>query len=155
MSFPGAIRRMTAEDLDDVIALAAGLKHAPCWPREAYLAALNPLGAPRRSALVAVERPASPLTGFAVASVLVPQAELETIGVATAVQRQGIGRSLLASLIEELRAAAVSEFLLEVRASNGAALRLYRGLGWRETGRRPRYYSAPEEDAVLMSLDLG
>ena len=41
---------------------------------------------------------------------------------------------------------------LEVRPSNAAARTLYRSLGFRETGRRPRYYG--DEDALLMTLDL-
>ena len=48
----------------------------------------------------------------------------------------------------------VGEVLLEVRASNQRALDFYRSLGWEETGRRPRYYADPEEDAVLMGLKL-
>jgi ribosomal-protein-alanine N-acetyltransferase len=92
---------------------------------------------------------------FAVASLLAPQAELETIAVAQATQRRGIARKLLSALVGELSAAAAVEFLLEVRASNNPALALYRSLGWRKTGLRPRYYSDPEEDAVLMTLPLG
>jgi ribosomal-protein-alanine N-acetyltransferase len=41
---------------------------------------------------------------------------------------------------------------LEVRPSNATARTLYRSLGFRETGRRPRYYG--DEDALLMTLDL-
>jgi ribosomal protein S18 acetylase RimI-like enzyme len=48
----------------------------------------------------------------------------------------------------------VSELTLEVRASNRAALGFYRAQGFEETGRRPRYYADPEEDAVLMGLNL-
>jgi ribosomal-protein-alanine N-acetyltransferase len=44
--------------------------------------------------------------------------------------------------------------LLEVRASNEGARALYRGAGFTEDGLRRRYYSDPEEDAVLMSLNL-
>jgi [ribosomal protein S18]-alanine N-acetyltransferase len=43
---------------------------------------------------------------------------------------------------------------LEVRASNAAAIRLYRGAGFLETGNRRAYYRDPEEDAVLMSVTL-
>ena len=92
--------------------------------------------------------------GFAVACLLAPQAELESIAVAEAEQRRGIGRRLLLAMAEELRAAGVREVLLEVRASNQRARDFYRSLGWNETGRRPRYYADPEEDAVLMSLKL-
>ncbi len=43
--------------------------------------------------------------------------------------------------------------LLEVRASNAAALRLYESLGFQRVGLRRRYY-ADGEDAVLMTLAL-
>ncbi len=41
---------------------------------------------------------------------------------------------------------------LEVRPTNATARTLYASLGFRETGRRPRYYG--DEDALLMTLDL-
>ena len=44
---------------------------------------------------------------------------------------------------------------LEVRGGNGAAMELYRKLGFREVGRRPGYYAGGGEDAVLMDLALG
>jgi len=93
--------------------------------------------------------------GFAVASVVGPQAELETIAVAAGEQRRGVGRRLFLALLEELRRAEVREVLLEARASNHPALELYRALGFAATGRRPRYYDDPVEDAVLMELRLG
>ena len=44
--------------------------------------------------------------------------------------------------------------LLEVRASNRAAQSLYDYLGFREYGIRSGYYVNPNEDAVLMRLEL-
>jgi ribosomal-protein-alanine acetyltransferase len=149
------IRRMRATDLEQVMAIAASFKDAPQWPRAAYLSALDTDSTPRRIALVAEKPDGSAVAGFAVASFLPPQAELETIAVLAADQRRGIGRKLFFALVDELRAASASEFLLEVRASNQKALGFYRSLGWIEAGRRPRYYADPEEDAVLMSLALG
>ena len=43
---------------------------------------------------------------------------------------------------------------LEVRESNTAARTLYESLGFVQTGYRPRYYSQPEEAAVLMTAQL-
>jgi ribosomal-protein-alanine N-acetyltransferase len=43
---------------------------------------------------------------------------------------------------------------LEVRPSNHAALAFYRAQGFAVTGRRPRYYADPVEDAVLLALNL-
>ena len=71
-----------------------------------------------------------------------------------AAQRHGLARRLFAELAAELGWAKITEILLEVRASNDSALGLYRCLGFVETGRRPRYYQDPVEDAVLMRLRL-
>jgi ribosomal protein S18 acetylase RimI-like enzyme len=61
---------------------------------------------------------------------------------------------LFAALAAELALAGVTEVILEVRASNFPAVALYGTLGFTETGRRPRYYADPIEDAVLMTVTL-
>lgn len=48
----------------------------------------------------------------------------------------------------------VERILLEVRASNEPALRLYEGHGFHEVSRIPRYYHRPEEDALVMEYVL-
>jgi ribosomal-protein-alanine N-acetyltransferase len=146
------IRRMCEADLDQVIAIAASLRDVPHWPRAPYVSALDPGATPRRIALMAESPGEGAALGFAVVCLLPPQSELETIAVAAAEQRQGVGRKLISALREELEAAGVREVFLEVRASNQRAIGFYRSLGWNETGRRPRYYADPEEDAVLMNL---
>jgi ribosomal-protein-alanine acetyltransferase len=95
------------------------------------------------------------VVGFAIASLVTPQAELEMIAVASEAQRQGIARRLFVALTQELRLAGVTEIILEVRISNQSALSLYRQSGFRETGLRRGYYADPVEDAVLMSLSIG
>jgi ribosomal-protein-alanine N-acetyltransferase len=148
------IRPMRAADLDQVMEIAGSLNEAPRWLRAAYLNALDPDSTPRRIALVAEAPEAGFVCGFLVASLLPPQAELETIAVSAREQRRGVGRKLFFAIVDELKALGVREFMLEVRASNQRALGFYRALGWTETGRRKRYYADPEEDAVLMGLAL-
>lgn len=145
---------MRSGDIGAVSELAASLSDAPSWPAGVYLAALDPNRLPKRIVLVAETGDSAVLSGFAVASMVPPQAELESIAVRADQQRQGIGRMLLNELVNELAAAAVSEMLLEVRASNDVARDFYASSGWRQTGSRARYYSNPEDDAILMSLDL-
>jgi ribosomal-protein-alanine N-acetyltransferase len=145
-------RRMTPADLDRVMEVAESLKEAPHWPRTAFERALDPAAQPRRIALVA--EAVGAVAGFAVASLLPPEGELETIAVASKAQRQGLARRLFAELAAELVAVRIADVFLEVRASNQPALGLYRGLGFAETGRRVRYYHDPVEDAVLMRLRL-
>ena len=44
--------------------------------------------------------------------------------------------------------------VLEVRESNTAAIGLYTSMGFADAGRRKRFYRDPEEDAVIMVLDM-
>jgi len=148
------VRRMTSRDRSAVVAIAASLKDVPQWPQMFYLTAINHGSNPERIALIAEERDTGKIAAFAVASLLAPESELETIAVASEYQRRGIGGRLIAEILDKLKAANVLQFHLEVRESNHNALAFYRSRGWRETGRRPRYYAEPEEDAVLMTLDL-
>jgi ribosomal-protein-alanine N-acetyltransferase len=145
---------MVPADLERVIAIADSLKDAPRWRPEAYLAALDTTTSPPRIALVAELPRTGRIVGFAVACLVPPQAELETIAVAAETQRSGVARRIFAALIEELENAQASEILLELRVGNRPALALYRSLGFESTGGRPRYYADPVEDAVLMRLPL-
>jgi ribosomal-protein-alanine N-acetyltransferase len=148
------IRRMTAKDLPRVLEIAASTPELPRWPESAYANALNAESTPQGIALVAVDHQADRIQGFAVASILPPEAELESIGVTAENRRRGLARMLFDGLIEELRAAKVHEITLEVRASNHAALAFYRSAGFGQTGLRRLYYVDPIEDAVLMRLHL-
>lgn len=155
MNPPGvAVRRMTPADVDRVVEIAGTLESASDWPRRTYFELIDPSAALPRIALVAAESISGNVQGFAVASLVPPQSELESIAVDPAWQRRGVARRLFAALVEEIRAAQGTEVILEVRVSNSAALALYASLGFVQIGRRPRYYADPIEDAVLMSLPL-
>ena len=160
LSMPGSpvkqirVRAMTAEDVDPVIQIARETHHAPCWPRDAYEKALDASAKPRRVALVAEDDQSGRLVGFVIASLIAPEAELETAATVLAHQRRGVARELFSSLKSHLRRQGVREVVLEVRAGNKAAQGFYRYLGFSEQGRRPAYYAEPVEDAVLMRLGL-
>jgi ribosomal-protein-alanine N-acetyltransferase len=148
------IRPMTVADLDRVIEIAQSLKQAPQWPRMVYEAAVGGETTPKRIALVAQDASTGTVAGLAVASVTPPEAELETIVVATAFQRLGVARRLITALAAELLERGTSELLLEVRVSNRSAQTLYGSLGFLEAGWRPGYYAEPIEDALVMRLKL-
>lgn len=155
---PGAesvrIRPMAAADLAPVLALADTLPQAPHWPQSAWSTAIDPEATPRRIALVAEGLEPGSIQGFAVASLLPPQAELESIAVAPENQRHSLGRRLFRALAADLKAAGAVQLDLEVRASNYPALAFYQSLGFVKTDLRPSYYADPIEDAVLMRLPL-
>jgi len=149
------IRPMCAADVDEVLEIAARLTVAPHWPRSAYLRALDRELTPRRIALVATDPAGERVSGFVVAVLSPPEAELESIGVAADFQRGGVGRRLMDALASELGRAGIERLYLEVRRSNAAAAGFYRALGFVEAGVRAGYYTDPKEDAILMELRIG
>lgn len=148
------IRPFGQADLDAVFRMAEALNEAPHWPRERY-EELLPAGSSRpRVALVACDPLGPEVIGFVIASLVSPEAELESIAVAEHAQRRGIGRRLLGALVPELRQRGIQDLLLEVRSSNQPANRFYESENFKQTGVRPFYYADPKEDAVLMILHL-
>ena len=75
---------------------------------------------------------------------------ITTIAVRPEYRRRGHARALIGAALGAFPDA--SHVHLEVRPTNVEAIALYESLGFRETGRRPRYYG--DEDAVLMTLNL-
>ncbi len=148
------IRPVKTADMAEIIAIAELLPEAPHWSREHYGNALRVGTTVPRVALVAVDAQSREVVGFAIAGLIIPDAELETIAVAPVWQRKGIASRLLAALVDRLKAIGVLALHLEVRASNHPARRFYISQNFREAGVRPRYYTDPEEDAVLMSCQL-
>ncbi len=93
------------------------------------------------------------IEGFVLLQSIVPEAELFRLVVAPQFRRQGVGLLLLQSSLRHLHAMGAQTCFLEVRDSNKAAQALYERVGFRETGRRKKYYRAPVEDALLLQND--
>jgi len=96
------------------------------------------------------------LGGYAIVAYLYDEAHLLNLCVAPAVRREGAGRQLLRHLLAHAAHEGMEQGILEVRASNQAAIDLYQSEGFRVIGQRPGYYPAPEgrEDAIVMTFDL-
>jgi ribosomal-protein-alanine N-acetyltransferase len=81
------------------------------------------------------------------------EAFVQTMAVAPALQGRGLGARLLLELLDEAARRGQRRVLLEVRADNGAAQRLYERHGFRRTGVRRDYY-AGGVDAWVMERSL-
>jgi [ribosomal protein S18]-alanine N-acetyltransferase len=116
------------------------------WPKAAFV---RELAATHNHYLAA--RRAETLVGYGGISRLgrTPPFEYEvhTIGVDPAYQGRGIGRRLLAELLNFAGDAVVH---LEVRTDNAAAIGLYRSVGFTQVGLRRRYYRVSGADAYTM-----
>ena len=117
--------------------------------------ALFAADAQARIAIVAVEECDDAFThGFLVARCLPDEWEIENVIVEAESRRRGMGASLVRELLAAARSAGVLSVILEVRESNGPALRLYENIGFRLEGRRKNYYQDPVEDALLYRIEI-
>lgn len=92
--------------------------------------------------------------GYAGVKPVLDEGQIANIAVAPDRRGRGIGKTLLAALLDGARKAGLATVTLEVRPSNTAALALYRGAGFAETGRRRHFYTHPDEDAILMTCEV-
>jgi ribosomal-protein-alanine N-acetyltransferase len=163
---PSLIRRATLGDLDAIMELETSTFGSDAWSRGTmraelasvhgyYLVAEVPAEVPADDAGEA-QHPDAAIAGYA--GLLAPagsgQADIQTIAVAPSARGQGLGRALMAALLEEARTRAAAEVFLEVRADNPNARALYASLSFEQIAVRPQYYQPDGVDAHIMRLAL-
>ncbi len=92
--------------------------------------------------------------GYVGCQTVLDEGYITNVAVSPDCRRQGIGRALVAALKARAAQAGLAFVTLEARASNAPAIALYEGAGFRRVGVRRNFYTAPTEDAVLMTLYL-
>jgi ribosomal-protein-alanine N-acetyltransferase len=150
---PLAFRAAREEDLERIAEIeSAGFAHP--WSRELLARELGHAWSRVLLAVVPAES-GERVVGFVVFWLV--HDELHVLNIATAVEARGhgIGRALMEEAEEDARRRGARLATLEVRRSNTHAISLYRSLGYRQTGVRPRYYAEESEDAIVMMKDLG
>jgi ribosomal-protein-alanine N-acetyltransferase len=144
------LRRMRWWDVEVVHPLETALFPDP-WSVETFWSELAQV--PETRHYLVAEREGR-LAGYAGLVVVGRQADVQTLGVATEAQGQGVGRLLLDALLAEARRRDAGEVLLEVRAGNTAAQALYAGAGFERIGVRRGYYRPGGTDALVLRLKL-
>ena len=90
------------------------------------------------------------IIGYAGVWLVLDEAQVTNVAIAPEKRDQGFGHKLMAELMARARERGARRMTLEVRPSNTAALALYKDCGFKDYGRRPRYYQDNGEDAVIM-----
>jgi ribosomal-protein-alanine acetyltransferase len=141
------LRDAEPSDLEVIMSMETTTFTSDAWSRELMAAEL---AAPHTRYIVALI--GRQVVGYAGLSALprATQADVQTIAVVAAHRRQGIGALLLRRLIDEANARGVADVLLEVRADNPGAQRLYEVHGFTAIAVRPRYYQPDDVDALVM-----
>lgn len=153
------IDAMTADDLETVLELdlaafaQAGHDRRGASPRASRRSQLEEelARAWARMRVARDERGAA--LGYILFWHVADELHLLDVAVSPDAQRRGLGRALVEDLLAFGRAHDAARVLLEVRASNVAAIGLYRALGFGTDDVRKRYYD-DGEDALTMSLAL-
>ncbi|MGL5851790.1 MAG: GNAT family N-acetyltransferase, partial [Phycicoccus sp.] len=80
--------------------------------------------------------------------------DVMTVAVAPTSRGLGLGRVLLDELVRRARGRGASSAMLEARADNVAALRLYESVGFGVVSVRRGYYQPERVDAVVLRMPL-
>jgi ribosomal-protein-alanine N-acetyltransferase len=94
------------------------------------------------------------VAGYSVVWTAVDESELANLAVAPEHRGRGLGALLLDAAIAAARGRNADVMFLEVRESNRVAQALYASRGFRQVGRRRRYYRHPAEDALVLRAPL-
>lgn len=92
------------------------------------------------------------VAGYIGSQTVLGEACVMNVAVHPAFRGRGVSKLLMQALVDHCTATDCTLLTLEVRESNTPALGLYRGFGFKEVGRRKNYYTAPKEDALIMTL---
>jgi len=144
-----SVRRFRAEDVDEVMAIAAGYLEVASWSRASYLRFVE-----EDESLALVLETNGALTGFLVGRRIEDQSEVLNLAVGKKHRRKGQGTALLEAALEHFASRGGNRVYLEVRESNTAAIAFYERHGFARTGRRKGYYRDPDEAALTMEKKL-
>lgn len=133
------IRRGTADDLPAIAAIQSESAEASQWLPDTFLVAeaLQNAGCDTQVAAFLVVR-----------EVAGGEYEILNVAVAHEFRRRGIAAALVGHALHEWPGL----YFLEVREANLAARRLYAKLGFEQCGARRRYYTDPDDNAIVMRI---
>ena len=139
------IRRMRWWDIEAVTALEDAL-FDDAWSPEMFWNELAQ--GDTRTYVVATE--GDEVVGYAGLAEMPDEAYVQTIAVAPAHQRRGLGARLLTHLLDDAKRRGSPRVGLEVRVDNKPAIAMYEAFGFQPIAVRKRYYQPSGVDALVM-----
>jgi ribosomal-protein-alanine N-acetyltransferase len=137
-----SVRPLVPADLAEVFAIERRSFRAP-WSPSMFQIELG-----RTDVIALAAEAEGRLAGYSILSRQVDAWHLMNVAVDPVFRRLRVGSGLVAACLESVGAGV--PVTLEVRASNHAAIALYRRLGFRSIGTRTAYYPDDGEDALIM-----
>lgn len=135
-------------DMEELIELER-LCFAYHWTREQFA-----MGLERGVYRILGARCQGRLAGYIAFSLIEDEMEILNLAVHPDFRRRGLGQSLLAGAFAICAGKGIAKSFLDVKASNTAAIDLYRKFGYEQIGVRKGYYPDTREDALLFRHDF-
>ena len=136
------IRRLTYADLPQVVAIERRAFPTP-WSLAMFVLELS-----KPTSISVGATSDGKLIGYLVCSRYHTVWHLMNVAVDGDYRRLGVATALIDHLLQASGEA--ERYTLEVRVSNGEAIRMYESFGFRSAGVRRRYYHDNNEDALIM-----
>ena len=92
--------------------------------------------------------------GYVTYSVVCDEMQIANVATLPCFRRMGVGSCLIEALKQKAKSENVHVITLEVRSQNTGAVALYEKCGFVSVGIRKNFYKKPDDNAVLMNLEL-
>jgi ribosomal-protein-alanine acetyltransferase len=145
------LRIATPDDIDGIMAIETPTFTTDAWSAETIS---SELGSSNTVYLVLTEGDETVAYGGLLAPRGASDADIQTIAVAPAFRRTGLGRRIMVALMRAAVDRGATQLFLEVRADNPNAQALYESLGFAQIAVRPKYYQPDGVDAHIMKAVL-
>ncbi len=138
-------------DFSPVDVRAVALLEAECfstpWSEQAILDSY------KEGVLFTLAEEEGRVIGYAGLQTVLDEGYITNIAVSRDFRGRGVGSALVERLKEKAREKGLAFISLEVRQSNAAAIALYEKQGFKTVGKRKNFYTAPLEDALIMTIE--
>ena len=119
------------------------------WSENAFLKEVN-----NEMAQYVIAKDKNKVIGYAGFWKVLDEGQITNVAVKKCFRGQGIAKNMIDKLIKKAEEIGIARLTLEVRESNISAIGLYTSKGFKVVGNRKNYYKNPQENAILMDLEL-
>ena len=138
------IRKMTEDDLDQVIAIEQQCFTDP-WSRQGFIDSIK-----QTFSVMLVGSYLGRICGYCCLYQMLDEGEFINVAVHPGYRQMGWGKRLVSMVMKIGIEKGVSCFLLDVRVGNAPAIRLYEKMGFEKIVVQKNFYQFPTEDGWLM-----
>jgi [ribosomal protein S18]-alanine N-acetyltransferase len=146
------IEEMTVQDMEQIMAIEKVSFPTP-WSENMFRKELK-VSMSRNFVARIESEGGKELIGYMNYWIYAGESHLNNIAVRRDYRRKGIASKLMAEMIRKSLKEGAAWGTLEVRRTNGAAVRLYERYGYTLKGVRPNYYDDTKEDGLIMWCDF-